>query len=412
MELQTNANLNVTANRCHRASMPQRGYALLMLMFFVALMLIAVSAAGPRILQEGKRDKEQEMVWRGKQYIRGVKLYYKKTGRFPRELDDLTKPKLGSLRFMRQAYKDPMNGEDGSWRLLYVGPAGQIIGSLKPPEMLQLGAAGAGLGASASSVASASTGQSQSAFGSSSSGSGSGFGNSSFGNSGGSSFGGGSSSFGNSNSSSGFGGNSSSAFGNSSFNNSTNGQQQQQQGQPGAQQNGQGPGTVQAGGTNPDGSPVNPNSVGDAAAANGGTPDQQGIASSDSTIIGGNIIGVGSKKVAPSLMVYEKAKNYHLFEFVWDPSKDTTLAGAPLQTGPGLGQGIGGTGIGTGNGSAFGSGGLNNSNGSNSSFGNSSFGSGSNTNNAAPGAGAPNPNPNPEPPTQAPPNPPPDQQQQ
>jgi len=40
----------------------------------------------------------------------------------------------GSLRFMRQAYKDPMNKEDGSWRFIYVGPAGQLIGSLKPPQ--------------------------------------------------------------------------------------------------------------------------------------------------------------------------------------------------------------------------------------------------------------------------------------
>ena len=48
---------------------------------------------------------------------------------------------------MRQAYKDPMNGEDGSWRLIYVGPAGQLIGSLKPPQNLQLPKGGAGLGA-------------------------------------------------------------------------------------------------------------------------------------------------------------------------------------------------------------------------------------------------------------------------
>ncbi len=63
---------------------------------------------------------------------------------------------------------------------------------------------------------------------------------------------------------------------------------------------------------------------------------------STSPIIGGNIIGVGSKISARSVMVYEKAKNYHLFEFIWDPSKDTTIAGqAPLQTGTGLGQNIG-----------------------------------------------------------------------
>jgi hypothetical protein len=59
------------------------------------------------------------------------------------------------------------------------------------------------------------------------------------------------------------------------------------------------------------------------------------------TIIGGNIIGVGSKISGRSVIVYEKAKNYHLFEFIWDPSKDATIAGAPPQTGTGLGQNIG-----------------------------------------------------------------------
>src|SRR5258708_31192181 len=91
-------------------------------------------AIAPNILTEGQREKEKEMIWRGKEYTRGVKLYYRKMGRFPTSLDDLTKPKLGSLRFMRQQYKDPMNKEDGAWRFIYVGPAGQLIGSLKPPQ--------------------------------------------------------------------------------------------------------------------------------------------------------------------------------------------------------------------------------------------------------------------------------------
>src|SRR5467141_4379451 len=112
----------------------ERGYALLMIVFLVTLLLISVVAVAPNILTEGKREKEKEMVWRGKQYARGVKLYYRKMGRFPTSLDDLTKPKMGSLRFLRQPYKDPMNKEDGSWRFIYVGPAGQLIGSLKPPQ--------------------------------------------------------------------------------------------------------------------------------------------------------------------------------------------------------------------------------------------------------------------------------------
>jgi len=65
------------------------------------------------------------------------KLYYRKMGRFSDSLDDLTKPKLGSSASW-QAYKDPMNKENGEWRLIYVGAAGQLIGSLKPPQNLQL----------------------------------------------------------------------------------------------------------------------------------------------------------------------------------------------------------------------------------------------------------------------------------
>ena len=113
-----------------------------MVIFMTTMLLILATMVAPNIKTEGQREKEKEMIWRGKQYARGIKLYYRKLGRFPTSVDDLTKPKVGSLRFMRQAYKDPMNAQDGSWRLIYVGPAGQLIGSLKPqPQNLQFLAA-------------------------------------------------------------------------------------------------------------------------------------------------------------------------------------------------------------------------------------------------------------------------------
>src|SRR5205809_106873 len=60
------------------------------------------------------------------------------------------------------------------------------------------------------------------------------------------------------------------------------------------------------------------------------------------TIMGGNIIGVGSKINKKSVIVYDKAKNYRLFEFIWDPSKDSFGMGQPgMQTGTGVGQPIG-----------------------------------------------------------------------
>ena len=260
----------------------QRGYALLVVLFFVSLVLISAMVVAPNILTEGRREKEKEMIWRGKQYTRGVKLYYRKFAHFPTSLDDLTKPKIGSIRFMRQAYKDPMNKEDGAWRLIYVGPTGQLIGSLKPPQQnLQLpGASGIG------TPASALNGQANPAQPGAPGGA--------------------------------FGG----AFG-----------QQGIGGQPST--TGTPVSTATSGANQPSttGTPVSADQgssgSGDQAIPSGDTP----------TIVGGNIIGVGSKINKSSIIIYDKAKNYRLFEFIWDPSKDNVLGGQPgLQTGTGLGQ--------------------------------------------------------------------------
>jgi hypothetical protein len=108
----------------------QRGYSLLLVCFLAAAMVIATWAAVPDLLTESRREKEEEMIWRGEQYARAVRLYYRKNGRFPQSIEELVERKT-SIRFLRQAYKDPMNTKDGEWRLIYVGPNGQLIGSLK-----------------------------------------------------------------------------------------------------------------------------------------------------------------------------------------------------------------------------------------------------------------------------------------
>jgi type II secretory pathway pseudopilin PulG len=124
----------------NRKTRSQNGYALLLAVFLVALLAITVAAAWPNLITQGRREKEKEMIWRGRQYVRGIHLYYRKTGHFPLQLDDLYKPKMG-IRFMRKPYKDPMNTADGSWRLIYVGPIGQIIGSVKPQVIPLVGSA-------------------------------------------------------------------------------------------------------------------------------------------------------------------------------------------------------------------------------------------------------------------------------
>jgi len=125
-----------------------QGYALLMVCFLVALMVLGTAAAVPSILTEGRRAKEAEMIWRGEQYARAVRLYYRKYGRFPQSFEDLTEPK-GQIRFLRKAYAEPMNRKDGTWRVIYVGPNGELIGSVKSINMFGRPGAGAPRGAGA-----------------------------------------------------------------------------------------------------------------------------------------------------------------------------------------------------------------------------------------------------------------------
>src|SRR5882762_343842 len=181
----------------------QEGYALTLVIFMLALIVIASVAAAPDVLTNGRREKEEEMIWRGNQYVRGIRLYVRYyqmhggTTRFPTSMEDLTKNKVG-IRFMRQAYKDPVNPVDGSWRMIYVGPNGQLIGSLKSRPLGADGQSSSSSGSGGGFGSLFGSGQSQSQSGSNSSFGSSSFGSSSFGNSssGTSSFG--SSSFGNS----------------------------------------------------------------------------------------------------------------------------------------------------------------------------------------------------------------------
>jgi hypothetical protein len=108
-----------------------------MVIFMVATMLLLTTTAALRIDTEGRRDREAELVWRGEQYKSAIRMYFRKFGHPPTKVDDLVKLTNG-VRFLRQAYTDPMNKDDGSWRFIYLGPGGQLIGSLRHTSLLQL----------------------------------------------------------------------------------------------------------------------------------------------------------------------------------------------------------------------------------------------------------------------------------
>lgn len=111
----------------------QSGYALLVVLLLLALVLVALSTAVPRFLTQGQRDKEEELIFRGRQYRRAVGLFYKKYGRYPRSTDDLLR--FNDRSFLRRAFPDPMTPE-GKWRTIRVGPGGEFIGSVNRPRLM------------------------------------------------------------------------------------------------------------------------------------------------------------------------------------------------------------------------------------------------------------------------------------
>ena len=104
-----------------RARSTESGYVLLAVMLTLLLMLIALSVEAPRIAQQIKRDKEEELVHRGKDYATAVKRFvHKNGGRYPASVEQLEN--TNHLRFLRKKYVDPITGES-DWKMVHVGEA-------------------------------------------------------------------------------------------------------------------------------------------------------------------------------------------------------------------------------------------------------------------------------------------------
>ena len=97
---------------------PENGYLLIGALFLVAVVLITLAVAAPQVASEIQRDKELELYHRGLQYQHAIRLYYKKFGRYPSNLEQLEK--TNEIRFLRKRYKDPVTGKD-EWRMIHFG---------------------------------------------------------------------------------------------------------------------------------------------------------------------------------------------------------------------------------------------------------------------------------------------------
>lgn len=108
----------------------ERGSALLIVFVFAAIIAIMLYAELPVAVFEAKRQKEQLLIDRGNEYAHAVKLYVRKLGMYPASIDQLEN--TNRMRFLRHRFKDPFTGKD-DWRLLHAGPGGMLIDSKVNP---------------------------------------------------------------------------------------------------------------------------------------------------------------------------------------------------------------------------------------------------------------------------------------
>jgi len=86
----------------------ERGYAMAALLVGLSVMAVLMSMALPVWSQFARREREEELIWRGQQYARAVGLFQRKfANTFPPTIDILVEQ-----RFLRKKYKDPITNDD------------------------------------------------------------------------------------------------------------------------------------------------------------------------------------------------------------------------------------------------------------------------------------------------------------
>jgi type II secretory pathway pseudopilin PulG len=86
----------------------QKGYAMATLLVAMSIMAVMMSVLLPAWKQMVRREKEAELVFRGEQYTRAIRLFQQRSGPgvLPPSVDVLVEQ-----RYLRQAYKDPIANE-------------------------------------------------------------------------------------------------------------------------------------------------------------------------------------------------------------------------------------------------------------------------------------------------------------
>ncbi len=103
----------------------EAGFTLVMLVMILAVMSILMGAAVQSVAFQRQREKEAELIFRGGQYVEGIRIYKTRFGRFPVTLKEMWEAKP---RVLRKKWQDPITESD-RWGIVFLGQDGQQVGA-------------------------------------------------------------------------------------------------------------------------------------------------------------------------------------------------------------------------------------------------------------------------------------------
>ena len=111
----------------------EAGYNLVVLIMAIAVLTIMLTAMLPLVSQQIRRDKEEELIFRGLQYAEAIRVFQIRYQRLPNKLSELVEVKPRSIR---QLWKDPMT-DDGKWGLIFQNQGQPLTPSGGQPGQFQ-----------------------------------------------------------------------------------------------------------------------------------------------------------------------------------------------------------------------------------------------------------------------------------
>jgi type II secretory pathway pseudopilin PulG len=104
------------------------GYTLVALVIGIAIITILIAGVAPSVATIMKREREEELIFRGRQYARAIALFQRRYGRYPNELKELYENRPRTIRHL---WNDPVCNCD--WQpLIQNSPDANPVSSVMP----------------------------------------------------------------------------------------------------------------------------------------------------------------------------------------------------------------------------------------------------------------------------------------